>query len=332
MRKTWPGSKSASQPQSRLTKGRKHASVLRIGISGWRYAGWRGKFYPKDLPQRRELEFASGMFNSVEINGSFYSLQRPSSYQRWYAETPEGFLFAVKGGRFITHMKKLREVKRPLANFFASGVLALREKLGPILWQFPPNFAWNKARFVEFFDLLPRNTAEAVQLAKKHDDKLKERAWTRTDVSRPLRYAVEVRHPSFLTPAFFDLLRKHNIAFVFADTAQKWPYAEDLTADFVYCRLHGDTKLYVSGYSDRALDWWAERIKYWRDGKQPDDAKVITRSKNRRNSLDVFVYFDNDAKVHAPYDAISLAKRLHLSWSGWDSKETRPVVSRVSPG
>jgi uncharacterized protein YecE (DUF72 family) len=136
---------------------------LRIGISGWTYAGWRGIFYPEKLPQRRELEFASRAHNSIEINGSFYSLQRPSSYQRWYAETPPGFVFSVKGPRFITHMKKLREVETPLANFFASGVLCLGEKLGPILWQFPPNFGWNQERFSQFFDLLPRNTAAAAE-------------------------------------------------------------------------------------------------------------------------------------------------------------------------
>jgi uncharacterized protein YecE (DUF72 family) len=149
---------------------------MRIGISGWRYPAWRGKFYPKGLPQRSELEFAASRFNSVEINGSFYSLQLPLSYQRWYSATPDDFVFAVKGGRFITHMKKLREVETPLANFFASGVLALREKLGPILWQLPPNLGYNNDRLEGFFNLLPRNTREASKLAKKHDDNLKKRA------------------------------------------------------------------------------------------------------------------------------------------------------------
>lgn len=133
-------------------------SEVRIGISGGNYAGWRGVFYPKGWPHRRELEFASRAFNSIEINGSFYSLQRPTSYRHWYEETPENFLFSVKGARFITHMKKLREVEVPLANFFASGVLALEKKLGPILGQFPPNFGWNEKRFREFFQLLPKTT------------------------------------------------------------------------------------------------------------------------------------------------------------------------------
>ncbi|HEY5036826.1 MAG TPA: DUF72 domain-containing protein, partial [Chthoniobacterales bacterium] len=239
--------------------------------------------------QKRELEFASRAFNSIEINGTFYSMQRPSSFQKWYDETPDDFVFSLKGPRFITHMKKLRDVEVPLANFFASGVLALREKLGPILWQFPPNFGWNEARFREFFALLPRDTTAAARLARRHNEKLKARAWLKTDAPRPIRHAVEIRHPSFLVPEFFALLRTEKIAFVIADTAGKFPYAEELTTDLVYCRLHGDEQLYVSGYSDRALEMWAKRIRRWRRGR------------------DIFVYFDNDAKVHAPFDAQRLA-------------------------
>ena len=282
---------------------------VRIGISGWNYAGWRGVFYPKGLPHRRELEYASRAFNSIEINGSFYSLQLPTSYRRWHEETPENFLFSVKGARFITHMKKLREVEMPLANFFASGVLALEEKLGPILWQFPPNFGWNEKRFREFFQLLPKTTKEASALGKRHDSKLKARAWLTTKRDRALRYCVEIRHASFLVPDFFELLRDFNIAFVFADTAGKWPYAEDLTADFVYCRLHGDTELYTSGYNDGALDWWATRLKLWYKGQQPKDAKPVT-AKTKTGSHDLFVYFDNDAKVHAPFDAQTLVHKM----------------------
>lgn len=287
-------------------------SDLRIGISGWTYPPWRGVFYPGKLAQRLELHFASREFNSIEINGSFYSLQRPSSYQRWYSETPPGFVFSVKGPRFITHMKKLREVKAPLANFFASGVLCLREKLGPILWQFPPNFGWNPERFSEFFQLLPRDTLAAAKLAKNHDDKLKNGAWTRSDATRRIRYAIEIRHPTFIVPEFFALLRRHNIAFVVADTAGKWPFAEDLTADFVYCRLHGAEQLYVSGYSDQELDWWANRIEHWRKGRQPRGATLAVDRKARPGKREVYLYFDNDAKVHAPFNARTLAKKLRL--------------------
>ncbi len=283
---------------------------LHIGISGWTYAGWRGVFYPKGLSHRCELEFASRQFNSIEINGSFYSLQLPSSYQRWYDETPPGFVFSVKGGRFITHMKKLRDVAAPLANFFASGVLCLREKLGPILWQFPPNFGWNEQRFTEFFELLPADTRAAAKLAKKHDAKVKGRASTKTDATRPIRHAVEIRHPTFMVPEFFALLRRQNIAFVVADTAGKWPYAEDITADFVYCRLHGAEQLYVSGYSDAELDWWASRIEHWRKGKQPGDAKLGSDRKAAPGKRDVYLYFDNDAKVHAPFNARTLTGKV----------------------
>jgi uncharacterized protein YecE (DUF72 family) len=297
-----------------LTKPREAwpASDLRVGISGWTYAGWRGRFYPEKLAHRLELQFASREFNSIEINGSFYSLQLPSSYQRWYAETPPGFVFSVKGGRFITHMKKLRNIEAPLANFFASGVLCLREKLGPILWQFPPNFGWNEERFAGFFGLLPHDTRAAARLALKHDAKVKGRAWTKTDAGRPIRHAVEIRHPTFMVPEFFALLRRHNIAFVVADTAGKWPYAEDLTADFTYARLHGAEQLYVSGYSDKELDWWADRIRLWRKGKQPKDASLVSGSTAMLGKRDVYVYFDNDAKVYAPFNARTLASKLQL--------------------
>ncbi len=303
MRKAGAHSKARSRAKSRLE--------IRIGISGWNYKPWRGVFYPPDLPHRRELEFASRQFNSIEINGSFYSLQRPSSYRRWYDETPPHFVFSVKGGRFITHMKRLRDVEVPLANFFASGILCLREKLGPILWQFPPMFRWNEEKFRNFFKLLPRNTREAAHLAKKHNDKLKGRASTKTDKSRPIRYAIEIRHDSFMAPEFFFLLRKHRMAFVFSDAAAKWPYAEDLTTDFVYCRLHGAEELYASGYDDRAIEKWARKIEKWRDGKQPRDARLaMSRADMPEGSRDIYVYFDNDAKVHAPFDALRLVRRL----------------------
>ena len=289
----------------------------RIGISGWRYDPWRGTFYPKGLAQKRELEYASRQLNTIEINGTFYSLQRPNNFAEWREQTPEDFMFAVKGGRFITHMKKLKDVGVPLANFFAQGVLALREKLGPILWQFPPGFAFNEERFAEFFDLLPRDTDAAAELAGRHDHRLKGRSYTKTDKRRPLRYAVEVRHNSFLNPAFVKLLRRHDVALVLADTAGKWPYAEDMTTGFVYARLHGDKELYVSGYDPPALDWWAARLEAWRKGGEPPDAKrVLDLPGKKCKSRDVFVYFDNDVKVRAPFDAAALAARLGVATPG----------------
>ncbi len=284
---------------------------VRIGISGWSYAGWRGQFYPSDLPRRRELEYASRKLDSIEINGSFYSLQRPTSYQRWHDETPAGFVFAVKGSRFISHMKKLKDVDTPLANFFASGVLRLGDKLGPILWQLPPGLRFDADRIAGFLERLPRTTTDAAKLARRHDERLAGRSWTRASSHRRIRYAFEVRHPSFLDADFVRLLRRHHAALVIADTAGRFPFAEEITADFVYIRLHGAEELYASGYTAEELDWWAERIRAWRDGGEPADARRITDDPPPgRKGRNVYVYFDNDARGHAPFDAMRLAERL----------------------
>lgn len=277
------------------------------------YPPWRGVFYPRRWPQKRELEYASRQVNSIEINGSFYSLQRPESYRAWYTATPEGFMFSVKAARFITHLKRLKDIDAPLANFFASGVLCLREKLGPILWQLPPSFRFDRDKLTAFFELLPRNTMEAATLARKHDDKVKGRAWTTTDRNRPLRHAIEIRHESFATEDFIKLLRKYKVALVVADTAGKWPFLEDVTSAFVYVRLHGDSELYVSGYTGTALKTWARKVRAWSKGRTPRDARRVSRRPPpKRASRDVYVYFDNDAKVRAPVDAMSLAHQLRL--------------------
>lgn len=268
--------------------------TIRVGISGWTYPGWRGDFYPKGLVQRRELEYAAQRMTSIEINGSFYSLQRPSSYAAWRDQTPDDFVFAVKGGRFITHMKKLAGVEVPLANFFASGVLALGAKTGPYLWQLPPSLGYDAARLASFFDLLPRTLADAAALAEGHDAKVPDdRALTTAEVDLPLRHALEVRHRTFTDPEVLDLLRAHDVALVVADTAGKWPLIEEPTSDHVYVRLHGDAELYTSGYSAQALDSWAEKCRAWAGA-----------------GLDVHVYFDNDAKGFAPHDAMALIERV----------------------
>ena len=266
---------------------------IRVGISGWTYAGWRGDFYPRGLVHRLELAYAAERMNTVEINGSFYSLQRPTSYASWRDQTPDDFVFAVKGGRFITHMKKLRDVETPLANFFASGVLALGPKLGPVLWQLPETLPYDAERLADFFALLPRTTTEAAELGKAHDAKVPDdRALTVADAERPIRHALEFRSRSYCTDEAFDLLRAHDIGCVVADTAGKWPMAEAVTSDFVYVRLHGDTELYASGYSVEALDRWADKCRAWSE------------------QGDVYVYFDNDAKGFAPHDATALLSRL----------------------
>ncbi len=284
---------------------------LRVGISGWTYAPWRGVFYPRDLPQKNELRFASRQFNSIEINGTHYSLQSPAVFRKWKEQTPEKFVFSVKGSRYITHLRRLKDVEAPLANFFASGILVLGEKLGPILWQLPPSFRFEHKRIEKFFQLLPKTTNAAARIASRHDGQLKARAYLRPGKRRRLRHCLEVRHKSFMVPEFFDLLRAYHIVFVFADTAGKWPYGEDLTGDFVYIRLHGDQQLYVSGYGSEALDFWAHRIRLWRQGRQPLDAKLTTPRKAAKSGVrDVFVYFDNDVKVRAPADARSLFRLL----------------------
>ncbi len=286
---------------------------VRIGISGWRYEPWRGVFYPQGLAQHRELAFASRMLPTIEINGSFYSLQRPESYLAWHDDTPDDFVFAVKGPRYITHMLRLKEFEQPLANFFASGPFALAHKLGPILWQFPPQLPYKPDRFAAFFAALPQDTERGIALARRRDRRLEGRSWLRVDQPRALRHAVEIRHPTFIDAEFVDLLREHRIALVVADTAGRWPLMEDLTAEFVYLRLHGDEELYASGYGDAALDRWARRIDTWARGAQVRDARRVSdHDPPHRARRDVYCYFDHDVKVHAPYDAARLAARLGL--------------------
>ena len=287
-----------------------NAGTIRIGISGWTYKPWRGVFYPEGLPQKQELAFAASRFPSIEINGTFYGLQHPHSFTAWRENTPDNFVFAVKGPRYITHMKRLKEVEIALANFLASGLLNLEEKLGPILWQFPPRMKFDFERFENFLKILPKDTVEAAHLARRHGPNLDDRCATETVENRPLRHAFEIRHDSFSCPPFIDLLRQYGVALVVADTVD-WPLLMDLTADFVYCRLHGSQELYVSGYDDNSLGEWAALIRGWAMGEDPPQAKrVLSASAPNPKGRDVYVYFDNDVKVRAPADAASLIERL----------------------
>lgn len=273
---------------------RKRLSDVRIGISGWTYAPWRGDFYPTGLAHRRELAYASERLSSIEINGTFYAMQKPSSFAKWHDETPDDFVFSIKGGRYVTHVKRLVGVESALANFFATGVLGLGKKLGPILWQLPPNLQFDADKLAAFFALLPRTTSEAVALAGRRDDKLPEdRVSLVVAGERRIRHALEVRHPSFDTPEAIEVLRAHDIAFVVADSAGRYPFVDTPTSDFMYVRLHGAEALYASGYDDTSLDAWAARVAAWTSSK-----------------LDVFVYFDNDVKGYAPHDAMRLISRI----------------------
>jgi len=286
------------------------SSDIRIGISGWRYEPWRGDFYPEGLLQRRELEYASRTVSSIEINGSFYALQTPERFSNWRDSTPDDFVFSVKAPRYITHVKRLRELDEPLANFFASGPLQLERKLGAFLWQFPPSFRYDPALFTELFEQLPRTFGEAVQCAARSPRFPAPEGLT-TGAKTRLRHAVEIRHRSFMQEGFIELLRKHRIALVVADTAGKWPLVEELTADFMYLRLHGDKELYSSGYDDSALDDWARRIRAWAGGKQPEGARRLSEQGDSSSAeRDIYCYFDNDIKVRAPYDARQLLEKL----------------------
>lgn len=268
----------------------------RVGISGYDYAGWRGTFYPPDVPRRDWLAFAARIFASIELNGTFYSLKSPDVFARWAAEVPaREFAFAIKGGRFITHNLKLRNCTAALGNFFASGVLSLGRKTGPFLWQLPASYRFDAERLDSFIRMLPRSSEDAEAIARQHDHRLRRGALVTAAEHVRYRHAFEVRHPSYFCDEFYNVLRAHGCGFVIADTAGRYGYAEEVTSDFVYVRLHGSAALYASDYTDEELVAWARRIKAWTS--QPNDC-------------DVYVYFDNDAKVHAPYNAMQLADLL----------------------
>jgi uncharacterized protein YecE (DUF72 family) len=267
---------------------------IRVGVSGWSYDSWRGDFYPPDLPKRRWLSYVAERMSSVELNGSFYSLQRPTTFRSIVEQTPPGFPVAVKGGRFVTHMKRLRDVEVPLANFFASGVLLLGDRLGPVLWQLPQNLRYDGELLASFLALLPRDHATAAELAAAHDDKLAaDRAVTTASAEGPIRHVLEPRHPSFGSPEALALLSEHDMGLVTSDSPGDWPCFEEDTTDLRYVRLHGHTVLYASGYSAASLDRWAAKLRDWAAAGQ-----------------DCYVYFDNDARGRAPHDAVSLIRRL----------------------
>lgn len=283
---------------------------IRVGISGWRYTPWRGVFYPEKLTQKLELSYASSKFNSLEINGTFYSLQRPTSFMRWKADTPDDFVFSVKGPKFITHVRRLRDVEIPVSNFLASGVLLLGKKLGPFLWQFPPSLHYDHELFESFCKILPMNGAAAIEMARHHDKWVRTEEGAEIPAEMPIRHAIEIRHKSFANAEFVELLRRYQVAMVCADTPE-WPRLMDITSDFVYCRLHGSEKLYANGYDDKSLDEWARRVVDWAQGREPEDAhRVIESAGPKRRARDVFVYFDNDLKVRSPVDAMALAERV----------------------
>jgi uncharacterized protein YecE (DUF72 family) len=267
-----------------------------IGVSGYDYPHWKGTFYPRDLPRTRWLEHAVRHFNSIELNGTFYSLKNPDVFRRWAEGAPaRGFVYAIKGSRFITHNLKLRGCERALANFYASGILLLGRKTGPFLWQLPAGYGFDPARMESFIDLLPAGAREAEALARQHDARLKRGAAVTAAAQVRYRHAFEVRHPSYFHPEFFELLRRRQVGFVIAETAGRFGYAEEVTAPFVYVRLHGSQVLYGSQYTPPELDRWAARVQGWTQGTP---------------ARDVYVYFDNDRHAYAAHDAQALWRRV----------------------
>jgi uncharacterized protein YecE (DUF72 family) len=265
-----------------------------VGMAGWVFPAWRGTFYPKGVIQKNELEYASSQVTSIELNGSFYALQKPASWIGWRNRTPDDFVFSVKAPKFITHERKLLDVREPLANFFASGILALGAKLGSVLWQLPPNLAFDPELIEQFLAQLPHTTTDALQLARERSDRMTGREHLETDAVRPVRHSLEVRHASFDRPEFVELLTKYRVAAVLGESAGKWPMIDVQTTDFRYARLHADEAMRPGGfYDEAAIEEWATRAEGWLDA-----------------GLDAYLYFDNDTKVRAPVDAVSLIARL----------------------
>jgi uncharacterized protein YecE (DUF72 family) len=260
--------------------------MIRVGIGGWVYEPWRGVFYPKGLPQARELAYASRQLTTIEINGTFYGTQKPESFRRWAAETPDDFVFSLKGPRYATHRRVLAEAGESIERFFASGVLELKEKLGPVLWQFPPTKAFDPDDFAAFLALLP----PALD-------------------GRPIRHAVEVRHTSFAAPAFIDVLRTRAVAAALVES-DKHPLLADVTSDFIYARLQQTSEKVKTGYPPAALDAWAKRAQSWTNGKAPGDLPAIAGRPKSPRKLDVFIYMISGAKVRAPAAAMALLERV----------------------
>jgi uncharacterized protein YecE (DUF72 family) len=266
--------------------GKRVGAAIRIGIGGWTYKPWRGTFYPDKLSQKCELEYASRQLTSIEINGTYYGSQKPASFAKWRDETPDGFVFSVKAPRFVMNREILSSAGSTIARFFASGVMELKDKLGPINWQFLPTKQFDADDFRAFLQLLPEEIG-----------------------GRTLRHAVEVRHESFRSPDFIALAREHGVAVVIAGDSA-YPQISDATAPFVYARIMGTLTSHESGYSDAALDLWAERARGWAAGAAPEGLDYVEPQRADGKARDVYLYVISGHKVHNPAAAKALIKRL----------------------
>jgi uncharacterized protein YecE (DUF72 family) len=261
-------------------------STIRVGVGGWTFEPWRGVFYPDGLPQKRELIHASRKLTTIEVNGTYYGSQKPESFARWHDETPDGFVFAVKGPRFTTNRRVLAEAASSVERFVTGGVLELKEKLGPVNWQFLPSKAFDPADFEQFLKLLPKSVE-----------------------GRSIRHAVEVRHESFQTPEFVALARSYDVAIVVAGDSDH-PLIADVTASFVYARIMGTSENEPLGYADNALDLWAERARAWASGGSPQGLETLSPAQAGKAGRDVFLYVINGHKVRNPAAAMALIERL----------------------
>jgi uncharacterized protein YecE (DUF72 family) len=261
-------------------------SRIRIGVGGWTYEPWRGAFYPDGLAQKRELEFASRKLTSIEVNGTYYGSQKPETFAKWHDETPDDFVFSLKAPRFATNRRVLADAEQSIERFFSGGVMELRNKLGPINWQFMPTKKFDAEDFGRFLKLLPASVE-----------------------GRAIRHAVEVRHDSFRTPDFIALARDHGVAIVFAGDAD-YPLIADVTAPFVYARIMGTSEAAPAGYPDDALDLWTQRARLWASGKSPDGLEIVSTPLADKVDRDVFLYVISGFKVRNPTAAMAMIERL----------------------
>jgi uncharacterized protein YecE (DUF72 family) len=282
-----PGAKSPEKPVANAAEKAKAGHVF-IGIGGWTFEPWRGVFYPKGLAHAKELSYASERLTSIEVNGTFYRSQTPATFRKWASEVPDGFVFALKGPRFATNRRVLKEAGDSIKRFLDSGVTELGEHLGPLLWQFAPTKKFDAADFGGFLELLP--------------DKYNGHA---------IRHVIEVRHDSFSTPEFTSLLRTFKMPVVFTDHA-RYPNIADITGDFVYARLQRGKDTIVTAYPPQEIDEWAARLQSWANGGAPDDLPLVEKPRTAAPSQprDVFAYVIHEGKVRAPAGAMALIEKL----------------------
>ncbi|MDP9009124.1 MAG: DUF72 domain-containing protein [Pseudomonadota bacterium] len=269
-----------------MPAGNKVSGAVRIGVGGWTYEPWRGTFYPGDLPQKRELEYASRRLTSIEINGTYYGSQKPASFIKWHDEAPDDFVFSVKAPRYAMNRTVLAEAGSTIERFFAGGVMELKDKLGAINWQFLPTKKFDPADFEAFLKLLPREAA-----------------------ARALRHVVEVRHDSFRTPEFIALVRQYGVGVVIAGDS-RYPQIADATAPFYYARIMGTQQTEESGYSDAALNLWASRARALASGAEPEGLEYAVPQRADGKPRDVYLYVIGGHKVLNPAAAVSLIRRL----------------------